>query len=1139
LFIADVHLHSRYSRATSKNLDLENLNYWAQLKGVTVVGTADFTHPEWFAVLEEQLEEAEPGLYKLRDEYSRPLEETLPSTCRGDVRFMLTVEISSIYKKNDKTRKVHNVVFMPSLAAAASFSAELAKIGNIKSDGRPILGLDCRDLLEIVLETHPDAFLVPAHIWTPHFAVLGAASGFETLEECYEELTPHIFAVETGLSSDPPMNWLLSQLDRYTLISNSDAHSPPKLMREANMFETELSYYGIRKAWETGDPDVWKGTIEFFPEEGKYHLDGHRKCEERMTPEETAASDGRCPTCGKKVTVGVFNRVHTLADRPVGSQRENGSPFKHLVPLPEVIGQVFQVGDKSKRVQAEYFRLLHQFGNEFSILTEARLDELAAFSSPLLARGIERIRTGRVDPISGYDGVYGVIKTITEEDREEADRQLALFDVGKEPEKKKPKRKASARPQVKEPAAEDAPSRVQTEPSEHESHPLLTDLNVQQREAVTAESGPSLILAGAGTGKTTTLVRRLAWCVQEQDVNPASILAVTFTQKSAVEIRERADDLLPDTSAASLNISTLHSASARLLRQHGVAVGVAPDFHVADAILQTQIAKEVLATAWNPPDAKPRQLLEFISHVKQQGTSGSPIHEDASHDSPFTIHHSHLLDAFQAALARRNALDFDDLILRSAELLEHDMAGPQIRSGFSLVLVDEAQDLNNAQYEWLHSLTRDQKNLTLIGDPDQSIYSFRGANARIFQLFLSDFPEAATYRLEENYRCPETVLCAAEQLIQNDSSRIAKKLFTLRIDGRPIQLWECGTARIEANRIVEAIEEMVEETSMERRDAKGAEAPLAGIAHGFEEIAILTRTNAQQHVLADALRKAGIPFQAAAAIRKKPSPAVLERFARWRMAANPNDDDALEFLLLEGVKGVGTRTIAVLKAAAVEKGLSLHDILTTELQSRNWKPATRQPVEKLMDTIEATRKQFLRGGITQTVRQSLDESDLLLDGKRDPDALFLHQLAQKFPTCDTDEKSSSLQEFLTEASLRLDSDLLDDKVQSVRLLTIHAAKGLEFPVVFVSGLEEGCLPANAADEDTINEERRLLYVAMTRAKELLILTHSGKRYVHGKEQETAPSRFLRELPCEEFQRQAFSRRLTKKQMQEKDQMRLF
>ncbi|MDP6503149.1 MAG: UvrD-helicase domain-containing protein, partial [Planctomycetota bacterium] len=520
MFIADVHLHSRYSRATSKNLDLENLNYWAQLKGVTVVGTADFTHPEWFAALEEQLEEAEAGLFKLRDEYSRPLEETLPSTCRGDVRFMLTVEISSIYKKNDKTRKVHNVVFMPSLAAAASFSAELAKIGNIKSDGRPILGLDCRDLLEIVLETHPDAFLVPAHIWTPHFAVLGAASGFETLEECYEELTPHIFAVETGLSSDPPMNWLLSQLDRYTLISNSDAHSPPKLMREANMFEAELSYYGIRKAWETGDPDIWKGTIEFFPEEGKYHLDGHRKCEERMTPEETAASDGRCPTCGKKVTVGVFNRVHTLADRPVGSQRENGSPFKHLVPLPEVIGQVFQVGDKSKRVQAEYFRLLHQFGNEFSILTEAPLDELAAFSSPLLARGIERIRTGRVDPISGYDGVYGVIRTITEEDREEADRQMALFDVGKKPEKKKSKRKVPARPKVKEPAAGDAPTRVYTEPSEHESHPLLTDLNVQQREAVTAESGPSLILAGAGTGKTTTLVRRLAWCVQEQDVNP-------------------------------------------------------------------------------------------------------------------------------------------------------------------------------------------------------------------------------------------------------------------------------------------------------------------------------------------------------------------------------------------------------------------------------------------------------------------------------------------------------------------------------------------------------------------------------------------------------------------------------------------
>ncbi|MDA0838913.1 MAG: endonuclease Q family protein [Planctomycetota bacterium] len=418
MFIADLHLHSHYSRATSKTLDLENLNYWAQLKGVTVVGTADFTHPEWFSTLEEQLDEAEPGLYKLRDEYSRPLEEQLPSKCRGEVRFMLTVEISSIYKKNGRIRKVHNIVFMPSLLAAAKFSAELAKIGNLKADGRPILRLDCRDLLEIVLETHPDAFLVPAHIWTPHFAVLGAASGFDSLEECFEDLTPHLFAVETGLSSDPPMNGLLSQLDRYTLISNSDAHSPAKLMREGNIFESELSYYGIKKAWETDDPDIWRGTIEFFPEAGKYHLDGHRKCGERMTPEESAASGGLCPTCGRKVTEGVFNRVHTLADRPVGMQREDMEPFIHLVPLTEVLGQVFQQGENTKKVQAEYFRLLHQFGNEFSILTETPLEELAAFSTPLLATGIGRVRDSTVDAISGYDGVYGVIKTITDEDRD-------------------------------------------------------------------------------------------------------------------------------------------------------------------------------------------------------------------------------------------------------------------------------------------------------------------------------------------------------------------------------------------------------------------------------------------------------------------------------------------------------------------------------------------------------------------------------------------------------------------------------------------------------------------------------------------------------------------------------------------------
>ena len=317
-FIADLHVHSKFSRATAKNLDLENLYIAAQLKGITVVGTGDFTYPQWFSEICEKLEPAEEGLFKLKDEIAKVCDAQVPDVCRSLVRFILSTEISNIYKKNDKTRKNHNLVLVPDLAVAEKFSAKLDRIGNIKSDGRPILGLDARNLLEILLETSDRAFLIPAHIWTPWFSILGSKSGFNSIQECFEDLTPHIFAAETGLSSDPPMNWRVSDLDRLTLVSNSDAHSPLNLGREANLLNTRLSYSGIKSALKSGDSDVFLSTFEFYPQEGKYHLDGHRNCNIRLNPRETMDCDGKCPVCGKALTLGVLYRVEELADRARG-----------------------------------------------------------------------------------------------------------------------------------------------------------------------------------------------------------------------------------------------------------------------------------------------------------------------------------------------------------------------------------------------------------------------------------------------------------------------------------------------------------------------------------------------------------------------------------------------------------------------------------------------------------------------------------------------------------------------------------------------------------------------------------------------------------------------------------------------------
>lgn len=411
--VADFHIHSKYSRATSKFLDLEALDEAAHTKGVSVLGTGDFTHPLWYAELEKNLEPAEPGLYKRKNS-------------PYNTRFVLTCEISSIYSKGGRVRRVHTLLLAPSLEVARKINKVLDGVGNLRSDGRPILGLDVKELARIALDASPDCMVIPAHAWTPWFSVFGSKSGFDSLKECFEDLTPHIYAIETGLSSDPPMNWRVSALDKITLISNSDCHSAPKILREANVFECNLDYFDIMDVIRKKDKKRFLYTIEFFPEEGKYHYDGHRLCKYCTKPlhkknvrsSKVAEKKERlCPKCGRKITVGVLSRVEDLADRPIGFVPKNAISYKSLIPLSELIGEALDFGPLTKTVKKEYNRLIDVFGTEFEVLLNVDKKNLFSVTQYIIAESIIRMRDGKVNISPGYDGEYGKISIFSKKER--------------------------------------------------------------------------------------------------------------------------------------------------------------------------------------------------------------------------------------------------------------------------------------------------------------------------------------------------------------------------------------------------------------------------------------------------------------------------------------------------------------------------------------------------------------------------------------------------------------------------------------------------------------------------------------------------------------------------------------------------
>ena len=436
-YIADLHIHSRFSRACSPELTLPNIEKWCRIKGINIIGTGDFTHPQWFKEMREQLEESEcDGLYRLKPNFQFPISNfqknakyQIPNS--KTVFFICSTELSCIYSRGGRGRRVHHVVLAPSLEVVDKIIKELEKRGkNLKSDGRPILGIDSEELLKMLLEIDERILLIPAHAWTPWFAIFGSESGFDSIEECFGKMSKHIYAIETGLSSDPAMNWRLSALDKITLISNSDAHSLPNLGREVNVFETKekISYDWLASVFKNKDQKQFKYTIEFFPEEGKYHFDGHRLCGVRLSPKETKKNKGLCPVCKKPVTVGAMNRIDGLANREEGLMPDRSIPYKSLVPLEKIIAEAFGVKSNTKGVKAEYEKLTQQGGSEFGVLLDRSEEELMKMTEPRIVEAISRVRAGKLLILPGYDGEYGTVKVFTDEEQKRfGKKQSALF----------------------------------------------------------------------------------------------------------------------------------------------------------------------------------------------------------------------------------------------------------------------------------------------------------------------------------------------------------------------------------------------------------------------------------------------------------------------------------------------------------------------------------------------------------------------------------------------------------------------------------------------------------------------------------------------------------------------------------------
>jgi DNA helicase II / ATP-dependent DNA helicase PcrA len=1071
-FFADLHIHSKYSRATSRNLDFEHIYHAARIKGITVVGTGDFTHPAWVDEMVSRLEPAEPGLFSLKKEPAAKMDPAVPISCRYPVRFMLQAEISTIYKKAGQVRKNHNIIYFPDLASVKKFNARLDAIGNITSDGRPILGLDARDLLEIMLEVNDQGFFVPAHIWTPWFSLFGSKSGFDHIQECFEDLTPHIFAVETGLSSDPPMNWRVADLDHVRLMSNSDAHSPGYLGRNACVFNTDLDYFAMRRSLETLDLKGYMGTLDMYPDQGKYHYDGHRKCRVSLEPDETARMGGICPACGRPLTLGVLYRVRELADRPQGFVPDNRQGYTSIIPLADMLSEIFGVGPKTKKVTQYYNKVIQALGPELEILTQCSFERIQAAGMPLLAEAIKRMRSGNVHVSPGFDGEYGRVRVFTPEElaRYKGDRPLEMTlggtPIGQIPLFPAVSKSSSdphpALPQKKTNIQKTLPAN--SVPSEKQG--LLEGLNAHQLQAVVSDASAILITAGPGTGKTRTLTARIAHLVTENQVPPDRILALTFTNKAAGELQDRIQTVLPPEGPR-VTAATFHGFCLAMLKEYeGLTLGLLDD-EVRKELVKAALEKAVGKKAQRRAQSADLQ----ISLCKQQLVG---FEDDLSGIDPDPVMLKSVYAAYESFLQERKGMDFEDLIFRFYRLLKgSDRVLTQVRSRFSHIFVDEYQDLNLGQYE-LVKLLSENSHLFVIGDPDQSIYGFRGSDHRFFNRFAQDYPGCEQIVLTRNYRSTQTILDASFQMISKSwTLRDAPRIFSEVNGTRHLIIRETATETAEAVAVGKLIEAGVGGMSMDVMNIRQGER-FRDTAYGFCDFAVLFRTRRQQEVFANVFEKHGIPFQTADKKAGFDQAAIAPLLSCFRVLTGrwaSRDIQTLHthFKITQPTDFKGERPDRIL---ALVKD-HIHD-----------RPSH--------DCLEVFTR-FL--GVERAVTEN-------------PAAFAAFTRIQMLAAAFEDPGA-----FMDRLALDQDPDQLAGAAQKVSLLTLHAAKGLEFPVVFVTGCEQGLIPFARENSpcDNLAEERRLFYVAMTRAMDMLYLTYARKRQVFGVRRDREPSVFLKDI----------------------------
>ncbi|MDR0555385.1 MAG: UvrD-helicase domain-containing protein [Treponema sp.] len=1131
---ADLHIHSRYSRATSAKLIPVYLDRWARIKGLDLLGTGDCVHPLWLKELREQLEDAEEGCYtlkkSLRDAFNAgpALAEGLPEPGKAvssPPRFVLSGEISTIYKDGGKTRKVHHLILLPDFKAAGALQTRLEQVGNIASDGRPILGMSSRDLLALLLDTDDRSLLIPAHIWTPWFSALGANSGYDSIDECYGDLASRIPAIETGLSSNPPMNWAAPFLDRFAVISNSDAHSPEKLGREATVFAMERSFSSLAAAlWSRISASEGIGasggigassesgiveTIEFYPQEGKYHYDGHRNCGVYRCPAETDASGGICPVCGKPFTRGVMGRVLELARRPVDETapytdtdaNTNRRPYRSLVPLREILGELLNTGPSSKKVQAAYNALIEQAGDELSILMDSH--DLGSIRGPglsgefldTLSAALERMRGGEVSITPGYDGAYGVIRVAG---GVQAKKGRGLFgelpipaSSGSADSRRSADSSGSAGASVPSGAVKGGASKggacgtrcINTGDTGSITAGSTMTLDAAQEAAVSFDGPEALILAGPGTGKTAVLTARIARLLREGK-DPASILAITFTVKAATELRERmsAGGAAGITAGITTGITaaTFHSFCAEILR--GTLPALPAErrpahwdngFRVLDEAEREQILEAILAASSRKRVPGIRRLGAYIETRKRFLLLPGETHPPALTNEPALARLAEemrpdmdpeleeLYKAYRDHLRASALLDFEDLLAGTVRLLTLNaplLAG--YRSRFRHILVDEYQDVNFAQYALIRLLapgstaqkTWNGGELRVIGDPNQAIYSFRGSDKRFIDRFIEDYPQAARFELTKSFRCAPPILKAAGELA---GVKLQSAGGGTTDGGTLIFRSPYATEKSEAEGIARRLAALIGGTSFFAIDSGVAGDAAAGVIESGggtdpSACAILLRTAALAPPIIKALKDHGIPYEFTG---EEP----------WWKAESAG---AVIALLRERFFPVpGTNAAQPVNAA--------------------------QAVEAAWEYLSAAGLQS--GGSHQT--------DSSMDRLRTLAALY--------------DDPRTLLDILA-VSGEAENRCFPTRREGARLMTIHASKGLEFDHVFIPALEEGILPftlfeGSPVPDALLQEEKRLLYVAMTRARRGLYLSWAASRNSKGRRIKAEPSRFLKNL----------------------------